>query len=195
MEAIMALRDLISWGRDQPSVPSRRGEEVSPFLTLHREMNRLFDDVFNGFGNTPSLLGRMPAWPSVEVVQSDKDIRVSAELPGLDEKDVEVLVDDDVLTIRGEKRSETQDKERRFTERTYGRFERVIPLPFAVEEDKAEASFTNGVLTVALPRSAQAQCLLPGDYATCSAALRSSLMRAFSPRRLAMVPVVNRPCL
>jgi HSP20 family protein len=157
MEAIMALRDLITWGRDQPSVPSRRAEEVSPFLTLHREMNRLFDDVFNSFGNTSSLLGRMPAWPSIEVVQSDKDIRVSAELPGLDEKDVEVLVDDGVLTIRGEKRSETQDKERRFTERTYGRFERVIPLPFAVEEDKAEASFNNGVLTVALPRSAQAE--------------------------------------
>src|SRR5829696_8195292 len=84
MEAIMALRDLITWGRDQPSVPSRRGEEVSPFLTLHREMNRHFDDVLNSFGNTPSLLGRMPAWPSVEVVQSDKYIRISAELPGLD---------------------------------------------------------------------------------------------------------------
>jgi HSP20 family protein len=156
MEDIMALRDLISWGREQPSVPSRRGEEVSPFLTLHREMNRLFDDVFNNIG-APSLLGRMPAWPSVEVVQSDKDVRVSAELPGLDEKDVEVLVDDDVLTIRGEKRAETEDKERRFTERYYGRFERVIPLPFAVEEDKAEASFNNGVLTVTLPRSAKAE--------------------------------------
>src|SRR3954465_12401063 len=156
MEDIMALRDLITWGRDQSSVPSRRGEEVSPFLTLHREMNRLFDDVFNNFGAL-SLLGRMPAWPSVEVVQSDKDIRVSAELPGLDEKDVEGLVDDDVLTIRGEKRAETEDKERRFTERYYGRFERVIPLPFAVEEDKAEASFNNGVLTVTLPRSAKAE--------------------------------------
>src|SRR5919107_3761263 len=157
MEAIMALRDLISWGRDQPSVPSQRREEVSPFLTLHREMNRLFDDVFNTFGNTPSLLGRMPAWPSVEVIQSDQDIRVSAELPGLDEKDVEVLVDNDVLTLRGEKRSETQDQERRFSERYYGRFERAIPLPFAVEEDKAEASFNNGVLTVTLPKSEKAQ--------------------------------------
>ena len=153
----MALRDLITWGRDQPSAPSRRGAEVSPFLTLHREMNRLFDDVFNNFGNTPSLFGRMPAWPSVEVIQSDKDIRISAELPGLDEKDVEVLVDDDVLTIRGEKRAETQDKDRRFTERYYGRFERVIPLPFAVEEDKAEASFANGVLTVTLPKSPKAE--------------------------------------
>src|SRR3954464_7214056 len=157
MEAIRALRDLISWGREQPSVPSRRGEEVSPFLTLHREMNRLFDDVFNNFGNTPSLLGRMPAWPSVEVVQSDKEVRVSAELPGLDEKDGGVLVNDDVLTIRGEKKAETEDKERRFSKRYYGRFERVIPLPFAVEEDKAEASFTNGVLTVTLPKSAKAE--------------------------------------
>jgi len=157
MEDIMALRDLISWGREQPSVPSRRGEEVSPFLTLHREMTRLFDDVFNNFGNVPSLLGRMPAWPSIEVVQSEKDVRISAELPGLDEKDVEVLVDDDVLTIRGEKRSETEDQERRVSERYYGRFERVIPLPFAVEEDKAEASFNNGVLTITLPRSAKAE--------------------------------------
>lgn len=114
----MALRDLISWGRDQPSVPSRRGDEVSPFLTLHREMNRLFDDVFNSFGAAPSLLGRLPAWPSVEVVQSDNEVRVSAELPGLDEKDVEVLVDDDALTIRGEKKAETEDKERRFTSAT-----------------------------------------------------------------------------
>ena len=153
----MTFRDLIPWGHDQSLVPSRRGDEVSPFLTLHREMNRLFDDVFNSFGNTSSVLGRMPAWPSVEVVASDKDVRISAELPGLDEKDVEVLVDNDVLTIRGEKRSETEDKERRFSERYYGRFERVIPLPFAVEEDKAEASFNNGVLTVTLPRSAKAE--------------------------------------
>jgi len=119
MEDIMALRDLITWGRDQPSVPSRRAEEVSPFLTLHREMNRLFDDVFNNFG-APSVLGRMPAWPSIEVVQSEKDVRISAELPGLDEKNVEVLVDNDVLTLRGEKRSETQDQDRRFSERYYG---------------------------------------------------------------------------
>jgi HSP20 family protein len=75
----------------------------------------------------------------------------------LDEKDVEVLVDNDVLTIRGEKRSETEDQERRFSERYYGRFERVIPLPFAVEEDRAEASFNNGVLTVTLPKSAKAE--------------------------------------
>ena len=151
----MAFRDLIPWGRDQ-SVSTRRGEEVNPFLTLHREMNRLFDDVFSNFG-APPLIGRLPTWPSVEVVESEKDLRISAELPGLHEKDVEVLVDGDVLTIRGEKRSETEDQERRFSERYYGRFERVIPLPFAVEEDNAEASFNNGVLTVTLPKSAKAE--------------------------------------
>jgi HSP20 family protein len=83
-------------------------------------------------------------------------VRISAELPGLEEKDIEVLMGDGVLTIRGEKKSEVEDKERAFSERTYGRFERRIPLAWEVEEDKIEASFKNGVLTVTLPRSAHA---------------------------------------
>jgi HSP20 family protein len=156
----MAVRDLIPWGRNRSSVPStmQRGEELSPFLTLHREMNRLFDDVFNRFDSgVPSLFRSMPSWPIIEVIPSENEIRVSAELPGMDQKDVEVLVDDNVLTIRGEKRSETGDQGRRFSERYYGRFERVVPLPFEVEEDKAEASFENGLLTVTLPKSAKAQ--------------------------------------
>ena len=161
----MAVRDLIPWGRsDRTPVPSTmQSDEVSPFLTLHREMNRLFDDVFNRFDSgMPSVFGRLPgwssgSWPSLEVNASDNEIRVSAELPGMDEKDIELLVDQDVLTIRGEKKSETEDKGRHFSERYYGRFERSIALPFEVEEDKAEASFKNGVLTVTLPKSAKAQ--------------------------------------
>jgi HSP20 family protein len=155
----MNMRDLIPWGRNErSSVPSTyRGEEANPFLTLHREMNRLFDDVFSRF-DAPSMLGRSAmAWPSVEVVPSEKDVRISAELPGLDEKDVEVLVEDDVLTIHGEKKAETDDSERGLSERYYGRFERVIALPFEVESDKAEASFKNGVLTLTLPKSPKAQ--------------------------------------
>jgi HSP20 family protein len=124
---------------------------------LHREVNRLFDDMLDRFETVPSLMGRMPSWPSVEVTASDTDVRVAAELPGLEEKDVDVFVDDDVLTIRGEKKAETEDKERRFSERYYGRFERVIPLPFEVEDDKASASFANGVLTITLPKSPKAQ--------------------------------------
>jgi len=156
----MNMRDLIPWGRHEgSSVPSSfRNEEVSPFLTLHREMNRLFDDVFNRFDSgMPSLLGRAVAWPSVEIVDSGAEVRVSAELPGLEEKDVEVLVEDDVLTIRGERKAQFEDKDRRFSERYYGRFERRIPLPFQVEDDRAEASFENGVLVVALPKSPKSE--------------------------------------
>jgi len=134
-----------------------RSEPVSPFLTLHREMNRLFDDVFSGFGGgVPTLASRGLGWPSVEMVETEQGLRVSAELPGLEEKDVELLIDDDVLTLRGEKRGEMTDTQRGYSERSYGRFERVIALPFAVEEDKVEASFKNGVLSVTLPRSAKA---------------------------------------
>ncbi len=156
----MIMRDLIPWGRNLQTTPSRYREEGDPFMTLHREMNRLFDDVFRGFDVAPfgslSGVGRMAGWPSVEVSETDKDVRISAELPDLDDKDVEVLMGDGVLTIRGKKKSEVEDKERAFSERTYGRFERRIPLSWDVEEDTIEASFKNGVLTVTMPKSAQA---------------------------------------
>jgi HSP20 family protein len=154
----MNMRDLIPWGRSEQTTPSRFREEADPFMTLHREMNRLFDDVFRGFDMAPfGSMSRMAGWPHVEVVDNDKDIRISAELPGLEDKDVEVLMGDGVLTIRGEKRSEIEDKERAFSERTYGRFERRIPLAWDVEEDKVDASFRNGVLTVTLPKSAESK--------------------------------------
>lgn len=154
----MAVKDLMPWGRGRSVQTPARSEEFSPFVTLHREMNRLFDEVFDRFeGGVPSVFGRGRSWPSLEVTGGDNEVRVTAELPGMEEKDVEVMVDGDVLTIRGEKRSETKDEERHFSERSYGRFERSIALPFEVEEDKAQASFQNGVLTVTLPKSAKAQ--------------------------------------
>ncbi len=156
----MNMRDLIPWGRNErsSSVPSAyRGEEANPFLTLHREMNQLFDDVFSRFDATvPSFFSPMPTWPKVEVAETENGIRVAAELPGMDEKDVEVSVIDNVLTIRGERKAHIDDSERHFSERYYGRFERMIPLPFEVEDERAEASFENGVLTVTLPKSPRA---------------------------------------
>src|SRR5919107_934878 len=152
----MNMRDLIPWGRNQQT-PSRYRDEGDPFMTLHREMNRLFDDVFRGFDMAPfgSLGGmsRMASWPTVEVIETDHEVRVSAELPGMDQNDVEVLMNDGVLTIRGEKKSEIEDKDRAFSERSYGRFERRLPLAWEVEEDKVNASFKNGVLTVTMPKS------------------------------------------
>ncbi|HLG87871.1 MAG TPA: Hsp20/alpha crystallin family protein [Alphaproteobacteria bacterium] len=155
----MAMRDLIPWNRGR-DVSVRRGED-NPFLTLHREMNRLFDDVFRGFDLAPFASDRsfdrlMSNWPSVEVSETDKEIKVSAELPGLDEKDVKVELANGVLAISGEKKTETEDKDRLFSERYYGRFERRIPVE-DVEQDKVSAAFKNGVLTVTLPKSPQAE--------------------------------------
>lgn len=160
----MSVRDLIPWGRNAPSQTVYRDDDRNPFLSLHREMNRLFDDVFRGFdGRLPSLRPFSTlngGWPSVEVSETDKEIRVTAEVPGLDQKDIEILLDDDTLTVRGEKRSETEDKEKQFSERYYGRFERRIPLGYEVEADKVDAQFKNGVLTVTLPKTARAQSQL-----------------------------------
>jgi HSP20 family protein len=95
-------------------------------------------------------------WPSIEVNETDKDIKVTAELPGLDDKDVEVELANGVLSIKGEKKTETEDKDRRFSERYYGRFERRIPID-DVNEDKISAAFKNGVLTVTMPKLTEAQ--------------------------------------
>jgi HSP20 family protein len=97
------------------------------------------------------------AWPKIEVSETEKEIRVTADIPGMDENDVELLLDNGVLTIRGEKRAENEDKDRQFSERFYGRFERRLSLNSEVEEDKIAASFRNGVLTVTLPRSGSQQ--------------------------------------
>src|SRR5437588_4819681 len=106
----MAMQDLIPWGNRGREMSTRRTED-SPFLTLHREMNRLFDDVFRGFDVTPfgsdRLFGSPTGWPKIEVGETDKEVKVMAELPGLDEKDLGVELANGVLTISGEKKSET----------------------------------------------------------------------------------------
>ena len=139
----MSVRDLIPWGRsngNQVQSVFRDGER-DPFLSLHREVNRLFDDVFRGFDSRlPSLAsvsGIGAGWPSVEISDGEKEIKVTAEVPGLDEKDIEVLLDDGVLTLRGEKRSETEDRDRQFSERFYGRFERRVRVGYEVKEARS----------------------------------------------------------
>ncbi|OWV73727.1 molecular chaperone Hsp20 [Rhizobium sp. R339] len=159
----MSVRDLIPWGRNNGNqVPSLlRDDDRDPFLSLHREVNRLFDDVFRGFGSGLPALGSGTAfsagWPSVEISDTEREIKVTAEVPGLEENDIEVLLNDGVLTLKGEKRSETENKDRQFTERYYGRFERRIPLGAEVKDDQVDARFKNGVLTVTLPKDEKAQ--------------------------------------
>jgi HSP20 family protein len=159
----MNMKDLIPWNRTENKTPALY-RDADPFMALHREVNRLFDDVFRGFdafgmGRFPSLATNRTGWgwPTVEVSDTEKEIRVTAELAGLDEKDVEITLDDDVLILRGEKRSENEDKGRQFSERVYGQFERRIPLGTEVVEDRVEARFKNGVLTITLPKTERAQ--------------------------------------
>ncbi len=153
----MSVRDLIPWGRNSQAPAAYRDKEENPFLSLHREVNRLFDDVFRSFDMGYPAGRAFGGWPSIEVIDEGESIRVTAELPGLEKKDVEVLLENGALTLRGEKRAESQDNARQFSERYYGRFERVIPIGDDIDEDKVDASFKNGVLTVTLPKSEQAR--------------------------------------
>ena len=105
----MAIRDLIPWSRNQELAPTR--DSFDPFITLHREMNRLFDDVWRGFATParfggPLMEGRF-GWPNIEFNETDKAVTISAELPGLSEKDVQVEIANGVLTLRGEKKVRT----------------------------------------------------------------------------------------
>jgi HSP20 family protein len=153
----MAMRDLIPWRREENAAPTLfREESRSPLVRLRSEMDRLFDDFFRAptFGNT--LSNSSFGWPSLEVKESDNQVTVTAELPGLNEKDVELTVHDGVLTLRGEKKSAHQDKDRGWSEHYYGRFERSIALPDGADEAKCEADFRDGVLTVRMPKSQEA---------------------------------------
>ena len=151
----MSMRDLIPWGRSSETAPvPLRSSEVTPLVSLRREVDRLFDDFFRwpaaGFSDTAGI------WPSIDIREDDREVHVSAELPGMSERDIELLAQDGVMTIRGEKNSETGDKDRGYSERWFGRFERRIPLPAGVDEEQANAIFRDGVLSVTFPRTTQA---------------------------------------
>lgn len=152
----MSVRDLIPWNRGSQTPASRPQD---PFIALHREVNRLFDDFWRG-GTLPSfgLFGGRATWPTLEVAETEKEIRVTAELAGMDEKDVELVLNENVLTLRGEKKTQTKEDEGvHLTERFYGAFERSIALDSEVDRDKVQASFKNGVLTVVLPKTENAR--------------------------------------
>ncbi len=160
-EETMSFRDLIPWRREegQEGLGSLPGSEMHPLLSFHREMNRMFDDLMSRFDMPMGSFGRRAgwSWPNIELAETASGVKVTAEIPGMEQKDVEVMLDGDVLVLSGEKKSEETDENRRFSERFYGRFERRIQLPFEVDEEKTEAKFANGVLTVTLPKSPRAQ--------------------------------------
>jgi HSP20 family protein len=148
----MTLNSLIPVSRDHSVA---RGGNT--FASLQHEIDRLFEDFTRGFsvfGN-----GKMDLLPSMDVTETDKEIEITAELPGLEEKDVQINVSDNVLTIRGEKKAEKEakDKNHRLIERSYGSFERTLELPNGVNADAVKANIAKGVLKVTVPKPAPAQ--------------------------------------
>ena len=142
-----------------------------PFAGLRREVDRLFDDFDpmlwrwplrrSIFGGEP-LWQREPAWesaPAVDVAEDDKGYEITAELPGMDEKNIEVKLANGGLTIRGEKSEEKEEKKRNYYlhERRFGSFERSFAMPEGVDTNKIEATFSKGVLKVMIPKTAEAQ--------------------------------------
>jgi HSP20 family protein len=130
---------------------SNRGD---PFLELHREMNRLFDDASRGVGGRDTS-GMGLVAPRMDIHESENALEVTAELPGVTQNDVDLRIEGDVLTIRGEKRNERQDKQAHVVERAYGGFQRSVQLPFAPDPEQVEANFEHGLLTVVLPKKGQ----------------------------------------
>jgi HSP20 family protein len=145
------VRSLMPFGRTDLA----RADD--PFVVLQRQMTRLFEDAFN----LPARGGAAPALlaPSIDVKETDKAIEVEAELPGVDEKDVQVTLENDVLTIKGEKKAEKEETKKGYymSERSYGSFFRSLEMPIGIDVDKVNASFTKGVLKVTLPKPVGAQ--------------------------------------
>jgi len=132
-----------------------------PFESLRREIDRLFDDFDGGSWRSPfrRIEAAFANVPAVDVTETDKAYEIAAELPGMDEKNVEVKFANDVLTIKGQKRDEKEETKKDYymRERSFGSFERSFAVPDGVDTDKIDATFKKGVLTVTLPKSAEAQ--------------------------------------
>jgi HSP20 family protein len=156
----MAITDLIPWRRTNGGLATRQSD---PFTHLHREIDRVFSDFMTDWpwsGRMNLMDRRLGSFvPDLDITETDKEFRVTAELPGMDEKDLEVTYLEGGLTIKGEKREEHEEQRGDFyrSERQFGAFERTIPLPLDINPDKAKASFKKGVLSITLPKSEEAR--------------------------------------
>ena len=149
--------------------PALRSESFDrPFVELQRTTNRLFDDFFKGFGLsggrwseplslTPDVFGSQ--WPRVDMSETDNEIRITAELPGVNKDDLEISVSEGRITIRGEKKEQKENKGKDYyrLERSYGAYQRSFSLPCEIDEDKVDASFEHGVLDIKLPKTEAAR--------------------------------------
>lgn len=147
----MPIRDLVPW--------RGRAEGGHPLSPLRREMDRLFEDFFGDWDLDPFKGFHRAETPKVDVAETEKEVKITADLPGIDPKDVDISMSGNVLAIRGERREEKEDKGKDYhrVERWSGSFHRAITMPCEVNVDKVEATFKKGVLTVTLPKTAKAK--------------------------------------
>jgi HSP20 family protein len=145
----MRLRSLVPFRDAGALVPPGFG-----LFGLHREIDRLFDEFTQRIGPN----GQQNIVPNIEISETDKAIEVSAEMPGLERKDVEISIEDDALTIRGEKKiEENKDKNVQHSERSYGVFLRVLQLPPSIDPSSVQATMSNGVLKITIPKPAKSE--------------------------------------
>lgn len=153
------IGNIVPWARSRASAVSREPEDV--FTQLQREMNGVFDNIWRGFG-APAVAGgqaTVALQPQTDIAETDKEYEVTVELPGIDEKDVEVTLANGVLSIKGEKKFEREEKKKDYylSERSYGSFQRAIRVPEGVDAEKVSAAFNKGVLTLKLPKLPEVQ--------------------------------------
>ena len=159
----MDLKSLVPWrNNSKPNVMATRDDYFDPLVTFRREMDRMFDDFFTGAGGRglqPASATWQGVMPTLNVTESEQELVVTAELPGLDNKDFEVTLSGDVLTIKGEKKSEHEEKngDAHYMERRFGSFSRAVRLPFEIKDEKVDAKYDKGVLTIRVPKPAEAQ--------------------------------------
>lgn len=169
----MELKKLAPWNwfKDEEAtegkhLPVNRTDQghYTPLTQLHQEIDRMFDNAFRGFG-LPSV-GIRSAFPeigqaallkpNVDIASTDKDYSITVEVPGVEEDNIKLELEGNTLTVKGEKKQESETKEKDFyrVERSYGSFQRVLTLPEDADQDNIDAQFKNGVLTITLPKKA-----------------------------------------
>lgn len=169
----MRIKDLIPWSqsKEESSGPNEPGTDIvrheadnnNSLAPLQNELNSVFDRFFERFdrpfrnGGLAGIAGA--GRPSIDISETDDAVTISADLPGLEEKDIDVSLSGDVLTLRGERSERREDKGKGYVvhERSYGSFFRSIPLPAGLDHDKVKAEFRNGVLDIELPKTADAR--------------------------------------
>jgi HSP20 family protein len=156
MEAFMDMKSITPWRRPNGDA-AQTGSLDGPgsFLSLHRQVNRLFDDFFRDFDSPVAASSFATHWPPLEVVDEDKETRIIAELPGLEEKDIDITLREGTLTIKGEKSRKSETAA--YSERWHGKFMRAIELGPDIDPDMVKASFDKGVLTIRVGKRASAK--------------------------------------